>query len=46
MCIRDRDGEQLVLEVFFPETLLLLIHRIKVYLFIAAGIQDSIIITL
>ena len=37
--LRAEDGEQLVLEVFFPEALLLLIHRIKVHLFIAAGIQ-------
>ena len=37
--LRAEDGEQLVLEVFFPEALLLLIHPIKVYLFIAAGIQ-------
>ncbi len=37
--LRAKDGEQLVLEVLFPEALLLLIHRIKVYLFIAAGIQ-------
>ena len=37
--LRAEDGEQLVLEVFFPETLLFLIHRIEVYLFIPAGIQ-------
>ena len=37
--LRAEDGEHLVLEVLFPEALLLLIHRIKVHLFIAAGIQ-------
>ena len=37
--LRAEDGEQLVLEVLFPEALLFLIHRIEVYLFIAAGIQ-------